>query len=135
MGKIDILVNGAAGNFLAAFESLSINAFRTVLEIDTLGTFIVTKIAYEKALKGKPGVIINISANLYYNGCALQTHSGTAKAGVDAMTKHLAVELGPKKIRVVGICPGPINNTVGMEKLSQGESKEVAKYMPLQRNG
>lgn len=56
-----------------------------------MGTFIVSKIVYDRALKGKKGVIINISANLHYNGCALQIHSGTAKAGVDAMTKHLAV--------------------------------------------
>lgn len=85
-------------------------------------------------MKGKPGVIINISANLHYNGSALQIHSGTAKAGVDAMTKHLAVELGPRKIRVVGICPGPIEGTPGMEKLSADERKE-AKLYPLQRNG
>jgi peroxisomal 2,4-dienoyl-CoA reductase len=65
-------------------------------------------------MKGKPGIIINISANLHYNGSALQIHAGTAKAGVDAMTKHLAVELGPQKIRVVGICPGPIAGTVGL---------------------
>lgn len=51
------------------------------------------------------------------------------------MTKHLAVELGPKKIRVVGICPGPIENTAGMEKLSQGDPNEITRIMPLQRNG
>ena len=49
---------------------------------------------------------MNISANLHYNGTLLQTHAGIAKAGVDALTKHLAVELGPKEVRVVGKCPG-----------------------------
>lgn len=62
-------------------------------------------------MKKKGGVIINISAGLHYNGTALQLHAGTAKAGVDAMTKHMAVELGPYGVRVVGICPGPIADT------------------------
>lgn len=95
----------------------------------------MSKVVYDKALKGKKGVIINISANLHYNGSAMQTHSGTAKAGVDALTKHLAVELGPKGIRVVGICPGPIADTAGMDRLSMNEGPKYDKYYPLQRSG
>ena len=89
---------------------MSPNAFRTVLMIDTVGTFLLSKFVNEHGFKNG-GVIINISANLYYNGTAMQSHAGTAKAGVDALTKHLAVELGPKNIRVVGVCPGVIGNT------------------------
>lgn len=133
MGGVDVLVNGAAGNFLAPFENLSLNAFRTVMEIDTFGTFIVSKAVYMMAMKDKGGVILNISASLHYNGTAFQLHAGTAKAGVDAMTKHLAVELGPKGIRVNGICPGPIGDTVGFSKLSSGA--DVTKLLPLQRVG
>lgn len=109
-GKIDILVNGAAGNFLCPFESLSKNAFNTVLMIDTVGTFLLSKYVNQYCFE-KGGIIINISASLHYNGTALQTHSGTAKAGVDALTKHMAVELGPKGVRVVGISPGVIAGT------------------------
>ena len=119
LGKIDILVNGAAGNFLAPFESLSYNAFRTVMEIDTFGTFNASKVVYEMAFKNRGGIIVNISASLHYNGTALQLHAGTAKAGVDALTKHLAVELGPKKVRVVGIVPGPIQDTEGFSRLGK----------------
>lgn len=85
-------------------------------------------------MKAKGGVIINISASLHYNGNALQTHAGTAKAGVDALTKHLAVELGPKKIRVVGICPGPIAGTEGFDRLSK-KGSEVDKILPVQKFG
>lgn len=84
------MVNGAAGNFLSPIHSLSPNAFRTVLMIDTVGTFLLSKYTTEFSMK-KGGVILNISANLYYNGTALQAHSGSAKAGVDALTKHMAV--------------------------------------------
>ena len=75
--------------------------------IDTVGTFLLSKYTVQHSMK-KGGVIINITAALHYSGTLLQTHAGTAKAGVDAMTKHLAVELGPRKIRVNGICPGAI---------------------------
>jgi peroxisomal 2,4-dienoyl-CoA reductase len=121
-GDIDILVNGAAGNFLSPIHNLSPNAFRTVLMIDTVGTFLLSKYTTEFGMK-QGGVIINISANLHYSGTALQSHSGTAKAGVDALTKHMAVEFGPRNIRVVGICPGPIEGTEGMDRLSPKGSK------------
>lgn len=106
-GKIDILVNGAAGNFLCPFEQLSKNAFTTVLMIDTVGTFLLSKYVNQYCFSNG-GTIINISASLHYNGTAMQSHAGTAKAGVDALTKHMAVELGPKGVRVNGICPGVI---------------------------
>lgn len=85
--------------------------------IDTVGTFLLSKFVNEHGLKNG-GVIINISANLHYNGTALQAHSGTAKAGVDALTKHLAVELGPKNIRVMGVSPGIIQGTEGFDRLA-----------------
>ncbi|KAI7862695.1 hypothetical protein BDF14DRAFT_1852403 [Spinellus fusiger] len=130
-GRIDFLINGAAGNFIAPFEKLSYNAFRTVIEIDLLGTFNLTKSALDH-LKASKGVIINVSATLYYTGTPHQQHAGSAKAAVDALTKHWAVELGPHGIRVNGIAPGPIADTVGMEKLSPNFQKEV---IPLQRIG
>jgi len=71
-GKLDILINGAAGNFLATAEKLSTNGFKTVIEIDTMGTFNMSKAAFNNAFKQrKSGNVINISATLHWNGCAL----------------------------------------------------------------
>ena len=117
-GKVDILLNGAAGNFLASAEKLSSNGFKTVLEIDTLGTFNMSKAVFVNSMKAnRSGNIINISALLHWNGTALQAHSSAAKAGVDALTKVLAVEWGPYGIRVNGIVPGAIAGTEGFERL------------------
>lgn len=72
--------------------------------------------------KKKEGVILNFTANLHYNGTAMQIHSAAAKAGVDSITKSLAVEWGPYNVRVIGICPGIIEGTVGFNKLSNVSS-------------
>ena len=70
--KIDILVNGAAGNFLASADKLSTNGFRRVMEIDTLGTFNMSKAVFNHSMKeNRSGSIVNISANLHWNGTAL----------------------------------------------------------------
>ncbi|XP_039205845.1 peroxisomal 2,4-dienoyl-CoA reductase isoform X1 [Crotalus tigris] len=135
--KIDILVNGAAGNFLCPASSLSFNGYKTVIEIDTLGTFNVSKVLYEKSLREHGGVIVNITATLSYKGQALQMHAGTAKAAIEAMTKHLAVEWGPQRIRVVSIAPGPITGTEGYRRLvpSNLEANQYFRNIPLQRAG
>ncbi|XP_070580457.1 peroxisomal 2,4-dienoyl-CoA reductase [(3E)-enoyl-CoA-producing]-like isoform X4 [Ptychodera flava] len=134
-GKIDILVNNAAGNFLCPASSLSFNAFKTVIEIDTMGTFNVTKAVYDKAMQEKGGVIINISATLHYKGTALQTHAASAKAAIDAMTKVMAVEWGPQGIRINCIAPGPIDNTEGVRRLVGEMAKEYSNAIPLGRMG
>jgi peroxisomal 2,4-dienoyl-CoA reductase len=116
-GRIDVLVNGAAGNFLADAEKLSLNAFKTVIEIDTIGTFLMSKHVYVQWMKANGGNIINISASLHYLGTLLNSHASTAKAGVDAITKTLALEWGPKGVRVNGVAPGFIDGTEGFERL------------------
>ena len=135
--RLDILVNNAAGNFLCPADSLSYNAFKTVIDIDTIGTYNTTKAAYEKYFKENGGNIINITATLQYRGSVMQTHAGCAKAAIDAMIKHLAVEWGPKKIRVNGIAPGPITGTEGMRRLGgkRADSQELTRNIPLQRMG
>ncbi|XP_051878198.1 peroxisomal 2,4-dienoyl-CoA reductase [(3E)-enoyl-CoA-producing] [Pristis pectinata] len=136
-GKVDVLVNSAAGNFLCPASGLSFNAFKTVLEIDTIGTFNTSKILYQKWLKDHGGVIVNITATLSYRGQILQVHAGSAKAAIDAMTKHLAVEWGPDNIRVNSLAPGPISGTEGFRKLG-GLARSAADYyklIPLQRVG
>ncbi|XP_053131682.1 peroxisomal 2,4-dienoyl-CoA reductase [(3E)-enoyl-CoA-producing] isoform X2 [Hemicordylus capensis] len=136
-GKIDILINNAAGNFLCPASALSFNAYKTVMDIDALGTFNVSKVLYEKSLRDHGGVIVNITATLHYKGQVLQVHAGSAKAAIDAMTKHLAVEWGPNGIRVNSVAPGPIAGTEGMRRLGdpRPEALSLSQTIPLQRMG
>ena len=134
-GKIDIVVNGAAGNFLCAAEELSPNGFGTVVDIDLKGTFNVCRATFEH-LKEHRGQILNISATLHYLGTPLQLHVSAAKAGVDALTRNLAVEWGRHGIRVNAIAPGPIADTEGMKRLVPAPMMEKLKTMvPLGRFG
>jgi 2,4-dienoyl-CoA reductase [(3E)-enoyl-CoA-producing], peroxisomal len=134
-GRLDILVNGAAGNFLCLAEHLSPNGFGTVVDIDLKGTFNVSKAALPW-LRATRGVVLNISATLHYGGTAAQAHVSAAKAGVDALTRNLAVEWGPLGIRVVGIAPGPIDGTEGVARLIGAEHRDsIAARVPLRRFG
>jgi len=136
LGPLDILICGAAGNFPAPALGMSSNGFRAVLEIDTLGTFHACQAAFEHL--NKPGAsILNISAPQAYQPMAMQAHVCAAKAGVDMLTRTLAIEWGGLGIRVNGISPGPIEGTEGMERLAPGDqAKEaVRRALPLQRMG
>lgn len=136
LGRIDVLVNGAAGNFNATLDQMSYNAYRTVLDINLLGTFNVIKAVYERTMQHTGGLIVNISMTLHYTGTIGQSHQGAAKAGMDALTRVLACELGPKSIRVCGIAPGAIADTVGMDKLGQGRlGEQITELIPLGRFG
>jgi 2,4-dienoyl-CoA reductase [(3E)-enoyl-CoA-producing], peroxisomal len=134
-GKIDLVVNGAAGNFLCAAEELSPNGFGTVVDIDLKGTFNVCRAAFAQ-LKEHSGQILNITATLHYLGTPMQLHVSAAKAGVDALTRNLAVEWGRHGIRVNAIAPGPIEDTEGMKRLVPEPVKErLRKTVPLGRFG
>ncbi len=134
-GRIDIVVNGAAGNFLCAASELSPNGFGTVVDIDTKGTFNVCRAAFEP-LKSSKGQILNISATLHYLATPMQVHVSAAKAGVDAITRNLSVEWGRYGIRVNGIAPGPIEDTEGMKRLLPEPLKEkITRRIPLGRFG
>ncbi|KAG8433215.1 hypothetical protein GDO86_017486 [Hymenochirus boettgeri] len=135
--RVDILINSAAGNFLCPASSLSFNAFKTVIDIDTVGTFNASKILFERFFRDHGGVIVNVTATLSYKGQVLQVHAGSAKAAIDAMTKHLAVEWGPSKIRVNSLAPGPISGTEGMRRLggAAADAAGIWPTIPLQRMG
>ena len=134
-GKIDIVVNGAAGNFLCAADQLSPNGFGTVVDIDTKGTFNVCRAAFEELKKSK-GQILNISATLHYLATPMQIHVSAAKAGVDAITRNLSAEWGRHGIRVNGIAPGPIEDTEGMKRLLMPELREkIMRKIPIGRFG
>src|SRR5436853_331957 len=93
LGRLDILVNGAAGNFICLAENLSPNGFGTVVDIDLKGTFHVSKAALPH-LKVQGGTVLNISATLPYLGTMGQSHAAAAKAGIDSLTRVLACEWG-----------------------------------------
>lgn len=134
-GKIDIVVNGAAGNFLCKAEELSPNGFGTVVDIDLKGTFNVCRAAFAQ-LKEHRGQILNISATLHYLGTPMQLHVSAAKAGVDALTRNLAVEWGRYGIRVNAIAPGPIEDTEGMKRLvPEPMIQQLKKLVPIGRFG
>ena len=135
LGRLDILVNGAAGNFICLAENLSPNGFGTVVDIDLKGTFHVSRAALPH-LKAHGGSVLNISATLPYLGTMGQSHAAAAKAGIDSLTRTLACEWGPYGIRVNGIAPGPIEGTEGVRRLTNEQSREGAiRSNPLGRMG
>jgi NAD(P)-dependent dehydrogenase (short-subunit alcohol dehydrogenase family) len=116
-GPLDIVVSGAAGNFLAPASGLSANGFKTVVDIDLLGTFNVFRSAFDSA--AKPGAsLIAISAPQAHAPYFAQAHVCAAKAGVDMLVKCLAYEWGGAGVRVNSIIPGPIDGTEGMARLA-----------------
>ncbi|XP_020898906.1 peroxisomal 2,4-dienoyl-CoA reductase [Exaiptasia diaphana] len=133
--KIDILVNNAAGNFLCPAEKLSYNGLKTVFEIDTFGCFNVSKAVYLSWFKEHGGSIINITATLSLAAPApFQCHAGPAKAAIEAMSRHLAIEWGSHGVRVNCVAPGGIKDTVGYAKLG-GKHVDLSQSIPLQRIG
>jgi len=108
-GPLDILVNNAAGNFLARTEELSLRAFEAVVGIVLMGTLHVTLACGKRWLKaGHRAVVLNVTTTYTTTGSAYVVPSAVSKAGVDALTKSLAVEWGNRGIRMNAIAPGPI---------------------------
>lgn len=135
-GNIDVLISGAAGNFPAPALGISPNGFKSVVDIDLLGTFHVMLAAHPYLTK--PGAaIVNISAPQAFIPMELQVHVCAAKAGVDMVTRVLAMEWGPEGIRVNSIVPGPIAGTEGMARLAPTPEiqKQVTNSVPLRRDG
>jgi 2,4-dienoyl-CoA reductase [(3E)-enoyl-CoA-producing], peroxisomal len=125
LGRLDIVVNGAAGNFVCRAENLSPNGFGAVVDIDLKGTFHVSRAALPH-LKAHGGSVLNISATLQYLGTMGQSHAAAAKAGIDSLTRTLACEWGPYGIRVNGIAPGPVEGTEGVRRLTNEQSRDAA---------
>lgn len=135
-GPIDVLVSGAAGNFPAAARDLSPNGFRSVVDIDLMGTFHVMRAAYPH-MRRPGGSLINISAPQAFVPMAMQVHVCAAKAGVDMVTRCLAIEWAPEGLRVNGVVPGPIAGTEGMARLAptQEIQARLARNVPAGRLG
>jgi NAD(P)-dependent dehydrogenase (short-subunit alcohol dehydrogenase family) len=123
-GDIDIVISGAAGNFLAPSVEMSANAFKAVVDIDLLGTFNVFRASY--AFLRRPGAsLIAISAPQGQRPTPFQAHVCAAKAGVNMLTQCLAMEWGPSGVRVNAISPGPIAGTEGMARLAPSPEAEA----------
>ncbi len=138
-GRIDYLVNNAAGNFICPAEKLTANGWKSVIDIVLNGTFYcsssVGKYWIDKGIKGS---IINMVATYAWDAGAGVIHSASAKAGVLSMTRTLAVEWGRRYgIRVNAIAPGPIERTGGADKLWESEEAAVRtiKSVPIGRLG
>ena len=135
-GRIDVLVNNAAGNFVAPSEKISPNGFKSVVDIVLNGTFHCTRSAFE-GLRETRGSILNIIATYAWSGEPGALHSACAKAGVLAMTRTLAAEWGQFGIRVNAVAPGPIH-TEGTDKNLWSVAdveKQVQAQVPLGRLG
>ena len=122
-GKIDIVLSGAAGNFVAPALGMSANGFKTVVDIDLIGTFNVLRASFE--FLNRPGAsLISITAGQAVRPSMFQAHVCAAKAGINMLTKCLAMEWGPAGVRVNAISPGPIDDTEGMRRLAPNAEAE-----------
>jgi len=135
LGRLDILVNNAAGNFLSRAEELSPNAWRAVVEIVLDGTFHTSQAAFGALREGGGGAILNITTTYVRTGAAFMSHSGAAKAGVLNLTRSLASEWGRHGIRVNALAPGLVEETEGARRLveSVGRMEEFRSLSPLGR--
>lgn len=149
LGGIDFVICGAAGNFLAPVRGLSANAFKSVMDIDVLGSYntvrstmpylIQSAAKYKTDSKarsrGPGGKIAFVSATMHYTGTPLQAHACVAKAAVDALAHALCIELGPLGITSNVISPGPVANTEGTLRLFTEEKQSSVKQIPSGRLG
>jgi NAD(P)-dependent dehydrogenase (short-subunit alcohol dehydrogenase family) len=134
-GRIDILVNNAAGNFIVQADQLSVNGWNSVIGIVLNGSFYCTSAVGKRMIAKGGGAMLNVIANYAWTGGAGVIHSAAAKAGVLAMTRTLAVEWARHKIRVNAIAPGPVDTPGAAERLFPDPMimEGIRKTIPLRR--
>ena len=137
-GKIDILINNAAGNFISPTEMLSPGGFKAVVDIVLTGTFNCTLAVGKEMIKQKSGNILNIVTTYAWTGSGYVVPSASAKAGVLAMTRSLAVEWAKYNIRTNAIAPGPFITEGAWKRLAPpgfNIKKKLKNRIPLKRFG
>src|SRR5437763_15171446 len=134
-GRIDILVNNAAGNFIVKSDELTVNGWNSVINIVLNGTFYCTSAVGRRMIAKKSGSILNVIANYAWTGAPGVVHSASAKAGVLAMPQTLAVEWARHKLRVHAIAPGPVHTEGASKRLFPNEmvKEGIRKTIPLRR--
>jgi peroxisomal 2,4-dienoyl-CoA reductase len=141
LGRIDVLVNNAAGNFYAPSAELSPNGWRAVVETDLYGTFFCSQAVYPAMVNQGGGRIVSISMTLHYRGWPQMAHATAAKAGVDALTKTLALEWARDRITVNAVAPGPVPTHGAQQAFAGGSTdteaidEEMRRRIPLGRWG
>ena len=137
-GRIDILINNAAGNFVCKAEELSPNGWNAVIGIVLNGSFYCSRaVGRHMIARGGGGAIVSILANYVWTGSSGTIHSAAAKAGVMSMTQTLAVEWAPYNIRVNAVAPGPIESPGAAKQLwnSPEAVQRITDMVPLKRWG
>ncbi|KYK56899.1 hypothetical protein DCS_03905 [Drechmeria coniospora] len=119
---------GAAGNFVVSLEGMSPNAFKSVMDIDVLGTFNTIKATIPHLLRSPSPRIIYVSATFHYTGMPMQAHVAAAKAAVDSLMASVALEYGPRGVQSNVIAPGAIEETEGAARLLSSDPDQVKEY-------
>jgi peroxisomal 2,4-dienoyl-CoA reductase len=134
LGRIDVLVNNAAGNFYAPSAELTPKGWQAVVETDLYGSFYCSQAVHPVMAEQGGGRIISISMTLHYSGWPQMAHATAAKAGIDALTKTLALEWAKDQITVNVIAPGPIPTEGASKAFAVGGvaiEEGLSRFIPL----
>ena len=132
--KIDVLINNAGISQIKEFTQITDEDWNNMINTNLNSVFYTTQEVCKNMIQNKQGCIINISSIWGLTGASCEVHYSVSKAGIDAMTKSLAKELGPSNIRINSIAPGIINTTMNSE-LTQEEKNEIQNEIPLEKIG
>ena len=133
-GRIDVLINNAGISQIKEFTQITDEDWNNIINTNLNSVFYMTQEACKNMIHNKKGCIINISSIWGVIGASCEVHYSVSKAGIDAMTKSLAKEMGPSNIRVNSIAPGIINTEMN-KKLNEEEINDIKEEIPLEKIG